>query len=195
MVHVPLEVLAERAESAKLKVPFLVNDTTFTSWMEYLLGSTVVTAINRRNPFKIRDASIEKNMDYFMGQFKRDHLSKYVFDQNVGENSLFPVTDRQHLLQQILHSTPFSDQPDDVGLSKLLYDGVYLACYPLHEGTHRLESGESPKNKRQQLKRDWARFGRIFKYQPYDAIKEYFGHEIGLYFAWLGFYTGRFHLQ
>ena len=75
-------------------------------------------------------------------------------------------------------------------LTKLLYDGAYQTCYPLHEGKHRLVSGEFPVNKRQQLKRDWARFGRFFKYQPYDAIKEYFGHDIGLYFAWLGFYTG-----
>lgn len=190
LIHAPLEVLAERAEIAKLKVPLQVNDTVFSSWLEYLLGSTVVTAINKRNPFKIHDASIKENTDYFMGSFKRDHLSKYVIDQNISENSLFSVIDRQHLLQQILNSTPFSDQPNDVGLSKLLYDGVYLACYPLHEGKHRLESGESPVNTRQQLKRDWARFCRIFKYQPYDTIKEYFGHEIGLYFAWLGFYTG-----
>ena len=44
-------------------------------------------------------------------------------------------------------------------------------------------------NDRQRLKRDWARLGRSFKYQPYDAIKDYFDHQIGLYFAWLGFYT------
>ena len=44
-------------------------------------------------------------------------------------------------------------------------------------------------NDRQRLKRDWARFGRIFKFQPYEAIKDYFGSEIAFYFAWLGFYT------
>ena len=189
LIHAPWEVIAERAESTKLKVPLQVNHIIFTSWLEYLLGSTVVTAIDKRNPLKIRDASIKESPDYFMGHFKRDHLSTYAVHQNIDKDSFFSVIDRQHLLQQILNSTRFSDEPNGVGLTKLLYDGAYQACYPLHEGIHNLESGEFPVNKRQQLKSDWARFGRIFKYQPHDAIKEYFGHEIGLYFAWLGFYT------
>ena len=29
----------------------------------------------------------------------------------------------------------------------------------------------------------------MFRYQPIDAIKEYFGEKVALYFAWLGFYT------
>ena len=106
-----------------------------------------------------------------MGHFKRDHLSTYAVHQNIDKDSFFLVVDRQHLLQQIVNSTRFSDEPNDVGLTKLLYDGVYQACYPLHEGKHRLVSGEFAFNKRQQLKRDWARFGRIFKYQPHDAIR------------------------
>ena len=30
----------------------------------------------------------------------------------------------------------------------------------------------------------------MFKRQPLWLIKRYFGDKIGLYFAWLGFYTG-----
>lgn len=125
-----------------------------------------------------------------MAHFKRDRLAAYTFQQNCNQESFFSIIDRQHLIQQIFNSTRFSDEPDDVGLSKLIYEGAYLACYPLHDGKHEPSTdGECPVNKRQQLRRDWARFGRCFKYQPYDSIKEYFGHEIGLYFAWLGFYT------
>jgi anoctamin-1 len=36
---------------------------------------------------------------------------------------------------------------------------------------------------------EWASVNKIFHYQPLDYIKEYFGVKIGLYFAWLGFYT------
>ena len=46
-----------------------------------------------------------------------------------------------------------------------------------------------PDNDRQRLKRDWSRFGRSFKYQPLQVVKDYFGTAIALYFAWLGFYT------
>lgn len=35
----------------------------------------------------------------------------------------------------------------------------------------------------------WASVRKWYRYQPLDYIKEYFGVKIGLYFAWLGFYT------
>lgn len=174
----------------KLKVPLQVDDTIFTSWLEVLLGSKTVTAIKKINPLTIRDGSIKETSNHFMAHFKRDRLAAYTFQQNCNQESFFSIIDRQHLIQQIFNSTRFSDEPDDVGLSKLIYEGAYLASYPLHDGKHEPSTdGECPVNKRQQLRRDWARFGRCFKYQPYDSIKEYFGHEIGLYFAWLGFYT------
>ena len=78
----------------------------------------------------------------------------------------------------------------DVGLEKLILNGAYVAAYPLHDGPDVLKRDEIPKNDRQCLKRDWARPGRLCKYQPYDAIKKYFGSEIAMYFAWVGFYTG-----
>lgn len=35
----------------------------------------------------------------------------------------------------------------------------------------------------------WASLCKWYRYQPLDYVKEYFGVKIGLYFAWLGFYT------
>lgn len=42
---------------------------------------------------------------------------------------------------------------------------------------------------RYKLFEKWAAVSKWYRYQPLDYIKEYFGVKIGLYFAWLGFYT------
>lgn len=39
------------------------------------------------------------------------------------------------------------------------------------------------------LYKHWASVKKWYRYQPLDDIKEYFGVKIGLYFAWLGYYT------
>lgn len=39
------------------------------------------------------------------------------------------------------------------------------------------------------LYHEWAAVRKWYRYQPLDYIKEYFGVKIGLYFAWLGYYT------
>ncbi|KAK8402242.1 hypothetical protein O3P69_001391 [Scylla paramamosain] len=53
------------------------------------------------------------------------------------------------------------------GIEKLLAEGAYLAAYPLHDGDLHTNTTTSTAN----------------------HIKDYFGVKIGLYFAWLGFYT------
>ena len=115
LIHAPWEVLAERAEYTKLKVPLQVDDTVFTSWLEFLLGSKTVTAIKKINPLVIRDSSIQETPDHFMAHFKRDRLAAYTFQQNCNQESFFSTIDRQYLIQQIFNSTRFCDEPDDVG--------------------------------------------------------------------------------
>lgn len=39
------------------------------------------------------------------------------------------------------------------------------------------------------LSYEWASISKWYRYQPVDYIKDYFGVKIGLYFAWLGYYT------
>ena len=168
-------------------MPLQPNDVQFTSLLQSLCGPERLEKLARWNPLRVRDATVREKNDYFMGRFKEAHLTKFVNHED--KEIFFSTVDRLYIVQQILGNTRFSKKPQCVGLNRLVLDGVYTSHYPLHEGTEKLKEGESPVNDRQRLKRDWARLGRSFKYQPYDAIKDYFGHEIGLYFAWLGFYT------
>lgn len=187
LIYAPWELLAKRAEEMRLKMPLQPNDVQFTSLFESLCGVERVEKLARLNPLRVRDATVREKTDYFMGHFKDEHLSKFVNHED--KEIFFSTVDRLYIIQQILGNTRFSKEPQCMGLNRLVLDEVYTSHYPLHEGTVKLREGEMPVNDRQRLKRDWARLGRCFKYQPYDAIKDYFGHEIGLYFAWLGFYT------
>lgn len=171
----------------RLKVPLQPSDVHFTSWIETTCGPKRLEKLARWNPLTVHDATVREKVDYFMGRFKEENLTKYVNHED--KEIFFSTVDRMYIVQQMLQNTRFSQDPQCVGLKRLVLEGAYIAHYPLHEGPVNLREGESPVNDRQRLKRDWARVGRCFKYQPYDAIKDYFGHEIGLYFAWLGFYT------
>ncbi|XP_058160840.1 anoctamin-9 isoform X2 [Dasypus novemcinctus] len=60
-------------------------------------------------------------------------------------------------------------------LEDLVKDGVFEISFPLHEEERRLK--------------EWAQWRSIFRRQPIDSIRDYFGEKVALYFAWLGWYT------
>ncbi|XP_035119835.3 anoctamin-9 isoform X1 [Callithrix jacchus] len=57
----------------------------------------------------------------------------------------------------------------------LVKDGVFETSFPLHK-------------EEQQLK-TWAQWRGMFRKQPVNEIRDYFGEKVALYFAWLGWYT------
>ena len=183
-VHAPWRVLAREAEKAKLKVPLQESDIDMTSWHNTFGMKAKLKAID---PMEIRDGTIEEKREFFMAYFQRRHLDSYLGNEN--KDTFFDTKDRLFMVEQLLDATRFAEGHSGIGINHLIYSGTYLAAYPLHEGPDSLEPEERVTNDRQRLRCDWARFGRIFKYQPYEAVKDYFGSAIGLYFAWLGFYT------
>lgn len=187
LLHAPWPVLAKKAEAMRLKVAFQENDIVFKSWVEKRLGDERMQSLRRRNPLVVQDPTFEEKGNYFMANFKEESLTKFLNYQNRDE--LFDDVDRIYIVQQICYNARFAEGSHGVGLRKMIYEGAYLAGYPLHAGPDTVEADEQPSNDRQRLKRDWARFGRWMKFQPYGEIKNYFGSEIALYFAWLGFYT------
>ncbi|CAH8592801.1 unnamed protein product [Schistosoma intercalatum] len=97
----------------------------------------------------------------------------------------------------------------NLGITKLISDGIFSAAYPLHEPTEKLslitlqQKTISPScygpagntlaptefNNRILLQRYWASYKMLFKCQPISYIRYYFGEAVAFYFAWLGFYT------
>lgn len=39
------------------------------------------------------------------------------------------------------------------------------------------------------MKKYWARIDKMHMIQPINLIRKYFGEQISIYFAWLGYYT------
>lgn len=84
---------------------------------------------------------------------------------------------------------PIHPPTPQIGIRRLLSDGTYLACFPLHEGRYDKPHSSGATLDRRLLYLEWARPIKFYKKQPLCLIRKYFGDKIALYFCWLGFYT------
>ncbi|KAG7247290.1 hypothetical protein CRUP_004440, partial [Coryphaenoides rupestris] len=76
------------------------------------------------------------------------------------------------------------------GIKRLLSNGTYTTAFPLHDSRYWKEAmNEECESERYNLYRNWARFLCFYKEQPLNLVRKYYGEKIGIYFAWLGFYT------
>jgi len=113
-----------------------------------------------------------------------DFLFEPIDDKN------FSPAARSRVVEFILQRKRFlpkgGNKEDDTayGLEKLISDGVLLAGYPLHDGEIDTEGSQ-----RQMLSKEWASLKSWYKFQPLDAIRDYYGVKMAFYFAWLGYYT------
>ncbi|CAK1600273.1 unnamed protein product [Parnassius mnemosyne] len=110
---------------------------------------------------------------------------EYLFD--TGSDCFWTPSIRSRIVQFILDRKRFSELPSDdfaFGIGRLISNNTYSAAYPLHDGNLK-----TPGSMRYLLYTEWASVTKCLKYQPLDYVKDYFGVKIGLYFAWLGFYT------
>lgn len=103
----------------------------------------------------------------------------------------FTSAQRSLIVMQILMRARFDDTEkiNFIGIRRLLNDGTYLACFPLHEGRYDRNHSTEAVFDRRLLYLEWARPIKWYKKQPLCLVRKYFGDKIALYFCWLGFYT------
>ncbi|XP_069685470.1 anoctamin-5-like isoform X2 [Periplaneta americana] len=184
-VHAPLEVLRRYSEILKLRMPMKeipalhdVHEKTYSLFDEVNTFADRLLA-----NFYVDTKVFPAKGHRFTAVYSRD--KEYLFD--IHSEGFFTPAIHSRIVQFILDRQRFSeDQNDDFafGIERLINEWVYTAAYPLHDGELRV-----PGSMRNKLYSEWAAVKKWYRYQPLDYVKEYFGVKIGLYFAWLGFYT------
>ncbi|XP_064308928.1 anoctamin-5 isoform X4 [Phalacrocorax carbo] len=179
-IHAPWEVLITYAEVLNIKVPIKEND----------IPSTVENPLDcMLAPLRLPDKVMHPEPDYFTAPFSKDKQELYLIND---ENTFFSPSMRNRIVNYILTRCPYGTEEGKkkFGIKRLLNNGTYSAAYPLHDCQYwKKANDQNCDNERYTLYMEWARFLQFYKEQPLDLIRKYYGEKIGIYFAWLGFYT------
>ncbi|XP_037109413.1 anoctamin-5 isoform X2 [Syngnathus acus] len=179
-IHAPWEVLATYADVLKIKVPFKASDIPKKKTIKCLADS-----------FRLPDHIMNPEPDYFTATFNKDKSDFFLIEDR---DTFFNPSTRNRIVYYILSRCPYveneSIDKDKKGIKRLLNNGTYTAAFPLHDCRYWTRSKDaSCESERYSLYQYWAKLSCFFKEQPLDLIRKYYGERIGLYFAWLGFYT------
>ncbi|XP_062913667.1 anoctamin-4-like isoform X3 [Mobula hypostoma] len=180
-LHAPWEVLCKYAELMNVRMPFRMERSLnrFRGWFP-------------RKPMKLDEDILPdlEDTDCYTAPFSQQRMHHFIINNT---DTFFNNSTRSRILYHILQRVKYEEGKNKVGLSRLLGNNTYEAAFPLHEGSYK--SNKSVKthrglNHRHLLYECWAWWGVWYKFQPLDLVRRYFGEKIGLYFAWLGWYTG-----
>uniref|UniRef100_A0A7N8WP91 Anoctamin n=1 Tax=Mastacembelus armatus TaxID=205130 RepID=A0A7N8WP91_9TELE len=181
-IHAPWEVLATYADVLKIKVPFKVNDIPENKEMPMNWLST---------PFRLPEHIMKPEPDYFTAPFNKSKSDFFLIND---KETFFPPSTRNRIVYYILSRCSYIKEEcgdkDKKGIKRLLNNGTYTSAFPLHDCRYWTRSKDANcESERYNLYKHWARFLCFFKEQPLNLIRKYYGEKIGIYFAWLGFYT------
>lgn len=206
-IHAPLAVLKDYSEVLKLRMPMKEcskirkggKTNAILNAAMYMSKFTALKDVHEKtNSFLDK---MEKCWNQVMSKIRVDSAmfperkhrltaiyskdKEYLFDTSA--ECFWTPSIRSRIVQFILDRKKFSRAASDdfaFGIARLIANNIYSAAYPLHDGDLK-----TPGSMRHLLYTEWASVSKCLKYQPLDYVKDYFGVKIGLYFAWLGFYT------
>uniref|UniRef100_A0A8C6Q0P9 Anoctamin n=1 Tax=Nothobranchius furzeri TaxID=105023 RepID=A0A8C6Q0P9_NOTFU len=182
-IHAPWEVLSTYASVLNLKVPFKVDDT--------LDEKTEMPMSWLATPFRLPKDIMHPEPDYFTAPFNKDKPDFFLIND---KDTFFPPSTRNRIVYYILSRCSYTGEEcadkDKKGIKRLLNNSTYTAAFPLHDSRYWTRSKDANcESERYTLYKYWAKFLCFFKEQPLDLVRNYYGEKIGIYFAWLGFYT------
>ena len=152
--------------------------------------------------FEIKNEDLARLPSYFTTIYEANmrHLFHGVYnkDGSLNEDGFFTPAERSKIADYLIRECHYTQNNDptsiDFGIERLMgtVGSVFTAAYPLHDCALKTENSTTIGNKqhmRRLLYDHWGRYRTMNKRQPLDHVRAYFGEKIGLYFAWLGFYT------
>uniref|UniRef100_A0A669CTP3 Anoctamin n=1 Tax=Oreochromis niloticus TaxID=8128 RepID=A0A669CTP3_ORENI len=181
-VHMPWDVLCTYAEVLHIKLPIQSNDMSArpSPWRFF-------SCITKH--FYPDEKLISKESEFFTAPFEKNRQDLFCIKD---KDHFFTPSMRSRMAYYILSRAPYEIRGNikKFGITKLLDGGVYKAAYPIHDCRFNVKSQEPEcPNERYLLYEEWAHPKSFYKMQPLDLIRHYYGEKIGIYFAWLGFYT------
>ncbi|XP_068128907.1 anoctamin-4 isoform X2 [Hyperolius riggenbachi] len=195
-VHAPWEVLGRHAELMNVRMPF--RRKIYYLHRRYKFMSRMEKQLSRfrgwlpKKPMRLDKETIpdlEEN-DCYTAPFSQQRIHHFIINNR---DTFFNNATRSRIVHHILQRVKYEEGKNKIGLNRLLSNCTYEAAFPLHEGSYRSKNSiktHGAENHRHLLFECWASWEVWYKYQPLDLVRRYFGEKIGLYFAWLGWYTG-----
>ena len=181
LFHLPPQTAFRMAEKTKLLCPLAVDMGTSVDTDSFEVSQKVAdwcqSKVSDNLPFEIEET--------FQAPFDMRDMTKFL-NHDDPDRFLTP-TNRSFLVYKIMEGTAYGDRhKGKVGIKRMINDGHFSGAFALHSGPLQPMGSD---NLRSVLRTYWANGWKLWKSQPLDHVKLYFGSNIAFYFLWLGFYT------